>query len=203
MNLKTHCLQGKAIFPYIKDIAQLRITIFKEYPYLYEGNYEYEMNYLQSYINSLESTFILILDGDKVIGASTAIPLKDAAIEFQKPFLEKNIELHRVFYFGESVLKPAYRSQGIYKIFFKEREHAGRKGKYDIFAFCAVERPINHPLKPKSYKDLNLVWEHFGYKKHPEIVAYLPWKEINETEESNKPLIFWLKYDDKNCNMPI
>ena len=56
-------LRGQAIAPYIDDLAQLRITVFREFPYLYDGTTEYEARYLQTYLNSVDSIAVLALDG--------------------------------------------------------------------------------------------------------------------------------------------
>ena len=68
-------LKGSAIIPYIPDLARLRIDIFQHYPYLYAGDLTYETQYLQTYVDCPESFMVIVLDGEKVIGASTAIPL--------------------------------------------------------------------------------------------------------------------------------
>jgi len=41
---------------------------------LVDGDYDYEKKYLQLYIDTPESVIVLAFDGDKVVGASTAIP---------------------------------------------------------------------------------------------------------------------------------
>jgi len=48
-NTDIHCLKGKEILPYLSELARLRIEIFKEYPYLYEGDLAYEEQYLHTY----------------------------------------------------------------------------------------------------------------------------------------------------------
>jgi len=186
-------LKGAEIIPYIPDLAELRIDIFKAYPYLYLGNLDYERRYLQTYIECPDSAMVLVFDHDHIVGASTAIPLTRETIEVQQPFLDHKINTQDVFYFGESVLKPAYRGQNIYRHFFRERETAAREYGCKIAAFAAVERPLDDPKKPGDYVPLDSVWQHFGYKKHPELRAFYKWTEIGETTESPKPLIFWLK----------
>lgn len=45
-NISISVLTGIQVTQYIEAEARLRIAIFKEYPYLYDGNLEYEMRYL-------------------------------------------------------------------------------------------------------------------------------------------------------------
>lgn len=192
-DLKILRLKGQDIIPYIPELAKLRIEIFKFYPYLYDGDLDYEYNYLSTYVKCNESIIVVVLDHDKVVGASSAIPLEFETIEFQQPFLDNGINTKDVFYFGESVLQVAYRGRGIYRHFFTEREAAAKKYGAKFAAFAAIERPLNDPKKPTDYFPLNSVWEYFGYEKHPELCMYYKWKEIGEAFQTSKPLIFWLK----------
>ena len=50
---------GLALEKYISDLARLRIEVFRDFPYLYDGDLEYEENYLKTYINCPESTIVL------------------------------------------------------------------------------------------------------------------------------------------------
>ena len=191
--LKVVCLKGQEIFPYISALANLRVKIFREYPYLYVGDFDYEKNYLQTYTQCNESIMVIVSDKENVVGASTAVPLIFEVKEFQKPFIDHRINIEDIFYFGESILLPAYRGRNIYRRFFEAREAAARLYGSKMTAFCEVERAKDDPRRPKNYKPLDNVWQHFEYQKHPELCAYFPWQEIGETQMSVKPMIFWLK----------
>jgi GNAT superfamily N-acetyltransferase len=187
-------LSGKAIQDCILDLARLRIEVFRDFPYLYEGNLEYEEKYLRTHVDSPESIVVLARDGERVIGASTGLPLDHETEEFQKPFREHGYDPSRVFYCAESVLLKEYRGRGIYKKFFEGREnHALRLGRFDYCTFCCVQRPADHPLRPSDYVPLDAVWTRFGYVKHPELVTYYWWKDVGEPDETLKPMVFWIK----------
>ncbi len=194
-NIQIQRLSGDYIQPYVSELANLRITVFREYPYLYEGQLDYEQKYLQTYLNSPNSTLILAKDTEKnkIIGASTAIPLSDETPEVQDPFLKANMDIANIFYFGESILLPAYRGKGVYRHFFLEREKAAKEYGAELAVFCGVERGENHPLKPVDYKPLDKIWQRFGFSKHPELQAQYEWKDLTEETPSFKPMIFWLK----------
>lgn len=179
---------------YLPDLARLRIRVFRDFPYLYDGTVEYEEKYLKTYTDCPDSVVVLVLDGDKVVGATTGLPMDAETPEFQKPFLENGYDPARIFYCAESVLLPEYRGQGIYPRFFAEREgHARSLGRFDLVAFCCVQRPENHPLRPADYVPLDRIWSKFGYVKHPELATSYVWKDVDEGEESPKPMVFWLK----------
>jgi len=187
-------LSGREISPYLLELARLRIAVFREYPYLYEGDLEYETTYLRAYSQSPESVFVLAQDGGKVIGISTGLPLSQADAEFVAPFVEHGYAPEEVFYFGESVLLPTYRGQGVGVRFFEEREgYAQAQQRFRYCAFCAVARPANHPARPINYQPLDHFWRNRGYTQYPQLQTQYPWRDLGEPEATLKPMIFWIK----------
>ncbi len=96
---------GDQIHPYLDELARLRIEVFKEYPYLYDGSIDYETEYLTSYAACPESLVVGAFRDDSLVGASTGLPMTDAAEEFKAPFSAQGQDVDRIFYFGESVMK--------------------------------------------------------------------------------------------------
>lgn len=187
-------LHGSAIAPHLDDLARLRIAVFREFPYLYAGSLAYETEYLSTYAQSRDSLFVLVLERGRVVGASTGLPLADETEALQRPFVEGGWNPQRVFYFGESVLLPEYRGQGLGVRFFSEREaYARRLERFDWCAFCAVERPLEHPRRPADYQPLNAFWGNRGYRQHPELRTEMVWQDLDERAESAKPMSFWIK----------
>ena len=187
-------LSGPDLHQYIPQLAQLRMRVFREYPYLYEGDLDYEARYLKTYIDAPSSVIVLAFDKDQVVGASTGVPLRFETAEVQAPFIESGFDLGEIFYFGESVLLPNYRGQGAGVAFFDEREAHARSIKgIKSLCFCAVQRPDNHPLRPSDYQPLDAFWTHRGFEKQPQLATEFSWKEIGEASESLKPMMFWMK----------
>lgn len=191
--LKLIHFQGEALWPHLEALGRLRIAVFREYPYLYEGSLEYEREYLRTYCKTNRSLVVLVFDGDKVVGATTCLPITDEGPEFQEAFLKAGYDLGEIFYFGESILLPPYRGRGIGKEFFKRRDKHAQQHGARITTFCAVDRPPDHPRRPDGYKPLDAMWTKQGYTKHPELQATFVWKEIDEVAESPKTLTFWMK----------
>lgn len=192
--LRVECHSGESLNQYIDALAHLRIEVFRDFPYLYDGDLDYERNYLQTYTQSTGSVIVLALDEDAVVGASTGLPMQHETEEFQRPFLAHHYDVSRVFYCAESVLQKRYRGQGLGVRFFQEREqHAQQLGGFDYTCFCAVQRPDDHPLKPASYVPLDKFWTKRGYVKHPELATSYAWQDIDEDKPSEKPMTFWLK----------
>lgn len=187
-------LTGRELERRLWDIAHLRMTVFREWPYLYDGDADYERRFLQTYVDAPGSFALVVLDGDEPVGVTTAMPLADEEPAIQRPFRDAGFDPGGVFYFAESVLLPGYRGRGLYRLFFREREaHARSFGSFEHVAFCAVQRPDDHPLRPADARPLDPVWRHFGFAPRPDLVARFPWRDIGDAEETEKPLQFWLK----------
>jgi GNAT superfamily N-acetyltransferase len=185
---------GNQISEVFEDLANLRITVFRAFPYLYEGTIEHEKDYLKVYFNSQNALLFAVYDGANMVGATTCIPLIDESAEVQKPFIDANMDIFKIFYFGESILLPQYRGVGLGNRFFDEREnHARSVGSYEITCFCAVNRPINHRLKPLDYSPLDEFWKKRGYQKSNSLQSEFEWLDIGEKESTIKPMIYWTK----------
>ncbi len=190
--IRTEVLTGAALEAALDDVARLRIEVFRDWPYLYEGDLDYERRYLSDYL-SPTAIVVAALDGDRVVGVSTGMGMEAHSDDFAAPFAERPEPLGEIFYCAESVLLPAYRGQGIGHAFFDAREaHARRLGRR-YAAFCGVVRPEEHPLRPAAYRPLDAFWAGRGYAKLPGIVAHFTWQDIDRDKATRHPLQFWMK----------
>lgn len=185
--------RGAGIAPWLDAVAALRVAVFRDWPYLYEGQQAYEREYLAAYADSPDSVLVLARDGDQVVGASTGLPLVDDSAEFQQPFLQSAIAPARVFYFGESVLLPAWRGRGVGHAFFDAREaHARALARFDYTAFAAVDRASDDPRQPPAHRGNDAFWHKRGYARQPGMTMQLPWHEIGRGHIPHD-LTFWLR----------
>lgn len=175
------------------DLARLRITVFRDFPYLYDGDLDYERRYLSTYARSEGAVFVLAIDDGHVVGASTGMPMRAETDEVQAPFLAAGRDPSDYFYFGESVLLPAYRGRGIGVAFFDGREAQARALGLPFCTFCAVQRPADHLRRPHDYQPLDAFWRKRGYSHHPELATRFSWRDLDEADESPKPLSFWIR----------
>ena len=186
-------LSGAALLPHLDDVARLRIAVFHDWPYLYEGDVGYERAYLAAYAQSADSVVVLARAGDALIGASTGIPLAHDSAGFQAPFRARGIDVAQVFYCGESVLLPAWRRRGIGHAFFDAREaHARRLGGFGWTAFAAVDRGDADPRRPPGYRGNEAFWARRGYVRQPGMTMHLHWNELAIGDVTH-PLTFWLR----------
>lgn len=193
MTLTVEALSGAALDAALDDVAQLRIEVFRAWPYLYDGDVAYERQYLEPYRNNPRAIVAGASSGGRLVGAATGTPMEDHADAFATPFAQTGFDLSDIFYCAESVLLPGYRGQGVGHRFFDIREaHARQLGRRHV-AFCAVQRPEDHPNRPADYRPLDAFWRARGYAPLTGVVARFSWKDIGENIETQKPLQFWIR----------
>ncbi len=186
-------LTGEDLARHLEDVARLRMTVFRDWPYLYEGTFDYEHRYLQSYRDSAGAILVGAFDADRLVGAATGTPMEDHADDFARAFDGTGLALTDIFYCAESVLLPEYRGRGIGHAFFDAREdHARRLGR-KLSAFCGVQRPVDHPARPADYAPLDPFWRKRGYAPMAGVIAAFAWRDVGETDETTKPMQFWSK----------
>lgn len=99
-----------------------------------------------------------------------------------------------MFYFGESVLLPDYRGQGLGHRFFDERErYARRLGRFRMTAFCAVERDEDDPRRPPGHRPNDTFWSRRGYRRQDDMFCRIDWPEIGAATARPHRLCIWLR----------
>lgn len=174
-------------------LARLRIEVFRDFPYLYEGDFAYERRYLATYMQSPGAVIIGAFDGDELVGAATAAPLADHFEEFAAPFAARGFDPAGFFYFGESVLLNPYRGRGVGVRFFEERERAAREAGFSACVFSAVVRPADHAARPAGYQPLDAFWTNRGYARIEGLTTGFSWRDVGEAQESIKPMEYWAR----------
>jgi len=193
MTLTIRALTGGEILSAIDDLARLRIAVFADWPYLYEGDPGYERDYIREFVEAADSLLVAACDGDRIVGAATASPMSGQKPEFRKPFEDRGIDTAELFYFGESVLLGDYRGKGIGHAFFDHREAQACRCGAVAATFAAVIRPADHSSRPPGYVPLDRFWRKRGYAPVEGFVTELAWKEHGEAGESPKPMQNWLR----------
>jgi GNAT superfamily N-acetyltransferase len=194
MSCRVDSLTGEAMRAAIPALARLRVAVFRDWPYLYDGTLDYESGYLRRFAASEDAIVVAACDGNEIVGVATGAPLGDHAEDFAKAFAGEAFDIDRIFYCGESVLLPAYRGQGLGHAFFDGREtHARALQRFTHITFCGVVRPDDHPMRPASYRPLDAFWMKRGYRKADGLTTTYAWKDIDQPGETAKAMQFWLK----------
>ncbi|HPD91669.1 MAG: GNAT family N-acetyltransferase [Rhodobacter sp.] len=191
--MRVQALSGAALEAALDDVARLRIAVFRDWPYLYDGDLDYERAYLAPYRDNPRAVLAGAFDGPRLVGAATGTPMEDHAEDFAAPFAQTGIPLSDIFYCAESVLLPEFRGQGVGHRFFDIREGQARSLGRPHVAFCAVQRPADHPARPAGYRPLDAFWRARGYAPLPGVIATFRWRDLGDSMDSAKPLQFWMR----------
>lgn len=192
MSLTFRSFIGAEVSAVLGDLARLRIAVFRDWPYLYDGDLTYERTYLELYTDT-RAIVVGAFDGDQMVGAATGMPLTDHDDDFGSALAGIAVPLETIFYCAESVLLPLYRGQGAGHAFFDAREAHGRTLGLTHAAFCGVQRPEDHPARPAGYRPLDTFWQKRGYAPVPGAIAHFSWKDLGDEFQTDKPLQFWMK----------
>ena len=199
-------LEGAALRAALPDLARLRIAVFREWPYLYDGDARYEERYLAALADAPDAVIVGAFagpDGEtgdpgRMVGAATALPLAHADPAFRAAFEAAGHDPARWYYLAESVLDPRHRGRGIGVAFFAARERAGSEAGYDRFAFCAVERSERERRRQAAHSSAPLpaplegFWRRRGYAPTERLARYA-WREVGAHYETEHVMRFWEK----------
>jgi GNAT superfamily N-acetyltransferase len=190
--IETRVLTGDALETALDDLARLRIEVFRDWPYLYDGDVEYERKYLAGYTHPT-AIVVAAFDGTRIVGASTGMGLEVSDEDFATAFADRPEALSDIFYCAESVLLSDYRGHGLGHAFFDAREAHARELGRRYSAFCGVVRPEDHPMRPAAARSLEPFWRGRGYAPLPGVIAHFNWRDVGEADETAHPLQFWMR----------
>ena len=66
--LDVKSVTGEDIYKILPDLARLRIVVFRDWPYLYDGTLEYEEKYLKRFAAAKGAVVITAYDGAEMVG---------------------------------------------------------------------------------------------------------------------------------------
>lgn len=193
MTVSVAPVTGAGLAEVIPALARLRIAVFRDFPYLYDGDAAYEASYLADFAAADGAVVVVARDGAEIVGAATAAPLATQDAAWQDPLAAAGFDIARTFYFGESVLLGRYRGQGIGHAFFDHREAQARACGAAHAAFCSVIRAADHPARPADYRPLDAFWRGRGYAPLDGVTAWFGWKAVGGGLEEAHELQYWMR----------
>lgn len=186
-------VRGAELVPLLPALAALRIEVFRDWPYLYEGDETYERGYLRAYADDPDAAVVVAaLDGEPV-GAATCQPMANTHGEVRAAFESGGVDPATTCYFGESVLRRAHRGGGVGVGFFAHREAHARALGLRRAVFCGVVRDPSDPRRPPDHTPLDAFWRKRGYRPLPGVVVRLDWREVGGSDEVPHDLTAWSK----------
>lgn len=193
MTISVAPVTGAGLAEVIPALARLRISVFRDFPYLYDGDPAYEADYLADFARAQGAVIVIARDGSEIVGAATAAPLGTQDDAWQQPLAAVGLDIARSFYFGESVLLVSHRGRGIGHAFFDHREAQARACGAVRAAFCSVIRATDDPARPADFRPLDPFWRARGYEPLAGTTARFNWKCIYAPQERSHELQYWTR----------
>ncbi len=185
-------LQGEAIQPYVKDITELCLVIYREYPYLYEGTEAEYGPFIQEYAQSPHGIACLLFDDEKPVGVAIGVPLSAMRKNYQDGFAQFAPELTSVYYLAEFLLLTDYRNKGYGRELYRQFESL-IPAEYPTLSFCKIAERDTHPLMPQNYSPVDTFWRKLGYTEHKDWSFFVSWDDVGTLGNSSHQLIYWTK----------
>lgn len=186
-------LTGAAMAGCLDVLATLRLEIFREYPYLYDGRRDNELAYLQTYAQAPDGCVILVHDADAVVGAVTGMPFIHEGVEMLAAFSGSGLAVDDLYYVGELLLFPAYRARRLgVQLLAHLEEHVCSLGRYRRLACVTVARPDDHPCRPEGFVPITRFMARTGFVSLPGVTTHFAWHETDGIRRNHR-MQFWIK----------
>ena len=170
----------------------LRIAVFRDWPYLYDGDVGYEREYLAACAESPSSVVVLARDGEAVVAPAPASRWRGQC-RVPGAFRRTRDGGGQVFYCGESVLLPLPRARPRPCVLRRARgAHARALGGFARTAFAAVDRDDGDPRKPRRASRQRGVLGQARLRAPAGMTMKLHWNEVGIGEVEHPPT-FWLR----------
>ena len=190
-------LSGDSIQPILSFIEQMRLSYFREYPYLYEGTLQEERVYSAWFSKLKDSMVAVVYYNNKPVGFLTGTSFVDFSEHYTGSltlFRNAGLDPEQYYYFGEVIIQKEHRGNSLSRKLFELLEQYVRDLGYT--KTCLVtESHKTHPCKPTDYRELDGLWIRLGYIKTSAGITF-KWNtlQVNGTKERQEHvLMYWIK----------
>jgi GNAT superfamily N-acetyltransferase len=105
--------RGAELESVIPAVSRLRTEVFREWPYLDDGDLAWEERTLRPVIESPRAAVVIARANEAIVGAATCVPLVDEIDDVKAPIVARGWDPARFFHYGECVVRLEFRGQGI------------------------------------------------------------------------------------------
>jgi GNAT superfamily N-acetyltransferase len=196
-NYSIKLITGDAVEQFLPFVATQAITTFSQYPYLYCGNYEEEINIRTPFVKFKETAIAIAYYKEAPVGFLTGYKFTVFDSHFIGSinlFRHAGLNPEEYYYFGEIIIIPEHRGNQLSTKLFTVLENYAQNLGYK--AACIVtEEHESHPLRPNNYKSLKPLWNFLGYQK-TSLIIYSSWQTYQpdgSVIEEEHPLTYWIK----------
>lgn len=190
--------RGEEINSHIKEITDLALAVYREYPYLYEGTADEYMPILALNGNSSCGLACLVYDNGELIGVALGMPAAEVRKHYLEPLLRVSSleEVQTSFYLAEMLLFQEYRSNGLGKqIYLALEQLVKAEGSFNRIYFCNIVESDQNPLRPNEYVSFDDFWpmQQLGFDKCESLTFNAFWQNIGETDVTPHQQVYWTK----------
>lgn len=187
-SLTIEVYRGAEINAVLNDLAALRIRIFREYPYRYEGKMDYEQKYLQYYGADKDGLVVLLRNADgTAIGAATGLPARGNWSDDSLKVFGND-----AYYWGEFILDRNYRGKGCGSRLYKAMSAEISKLGYTTIGIYMIVTSPDDPARPADYLDMSDFARNHGFTKIPGATEEWEWVPLGETVAKPHTLQAWI-----------
>lgn len=190
-------IQGPDLKNEIEHLAHQRLILFKEYPYLYHGTLEQEIEYCSWFCDLSTTALAIAYCDDKPVGLVSGTSFVDFSTHFigsYDLFKSASLAPETFFYVAEVLIHPMHRDKQVATQLFALIETYAHEAGYTNM--CLVEEShAQHPLKPLDYKSLDPFFTKLGYSKTNLQITY-SWSTIQidgSLQDEEHSMNYWIK----------
>lgn len=193
--IKIEKMQGTQIDPYLAEIIQFVTKMYRDYPYLYNGDDAGYQQYLNTYAQAKEGVIFVAFDGKKIVGVASGMPMADSRDIFKPTLVRHGYSIKNIYYIGEFGVSPEYHGKGIESTLMSKMEQFIKEHKqYNTISLWELNpASSSQTQRAPTHFPNGIFLQNNGFAYHPELNFIVHWTNINEKHESPHLAVYWLK----------
>ena len=199
MTFRIETFKGIEGEPYIRPLSEMRITEFCQFPYLYMGNMENDLQYARQFSLSRQGILVVAFQDETMVGIRSGLPVRDnQSKDLEKAlqqFENQGIKARDYYYGGEIIVHPDFRRRGLGSQLMARFVKEVKAMEFPAIIDITVIRTPDHPLRPQNYVETgSALLTKFGFKKSPVIVSVkYPTRQCDgNVQEEENDLVCWV-----------
>ncbi|HNY29247.1 MAG TPA: GNAT family N-acetyltransferase [Fibrobacteria bacterium] len=196
MDIQLTTRTGADLSAALEKVVEMRLRLFSGFPYLYVGTREMERTYFASFQAKAGAVVIEAAVEGVFAGLATAIPLAQDTyiLDAAEPlFRSAGLDPKELFYLSELLVEPPFQGKGVGSLLFQAVREEGRRRGFSRCCLMEVERPLDHPSRPRHFGSPVPLWAKAGFRALPgrAFFRYATLLPGGDVADIPNPMIFW------------
>lgn len=185
--------RGSEIKQYIPEVVRISDACYSVYPYLFDGTQSDEEFYMSLYGRWSDGRLIMVFDKDRAVGYAIGGHMKHIPVG-QQALIANGCAIDSTFLLGEiAVLEPYRRKQIGRKMVNHMENFAKDEIQCNVICLMQINEAWVSMPKPENYQSCDGFWIKQGYKQYPETTFNISWKNVDDSQESDHTMFYWIK----------